>query len=83
MSQLHAAKKKRYADKDAELLKQVSNKTITRETLSEKLAQHVEQVIPNYFLDFVFYGHLGFLSITKSQIFWLHNILYSMISQEC
>ncbi|KAL6586854.1 DNA topoisomerase 6 subunit B [Orobanche minor] len=43
MSLLHAAKKKRYADKVAELLKQVSSKTITRETPSEKLAQHVQQ----------------------------------------
>lgn len=44
MSQLHASKKKRYTDEDTELLKQVSTKTITKETLSEKLAQHVEQV---------------------------------------
>lgn len=44
MSRLHAAKKKRYDANDAELLKKVSSEVITKETLSEKLAQHVEQV---------------------------------------
>lgn len=45
MSRLHAAKKKRYDANDADLLKKVSSEIITKETLSEKLAQHVEQVI--------------------------------------
>ncbi|GFP94420.1 DNA topoisomerase 6 subunit b [Phtheirospermum japonicum] len=40
----HASKKRRCDGKDAELLKQVSDKTVTEETLREKLAQHVEQV---------------------------------------
>lgn len=44
MSELHTSKKKRYMNEDADLLKKVSTKTITKETLSEKLAQHVEQV---------------------------------------
>ncbi|KAL3519195.1 hypothetical protein ACH5RR_021784 [Cinchona calisaya] len=44
MSQLHASKKKRYDNEDADVLKKVSNQIITKETLSEKLAQHVEQV---------------------------------------
>lgn len=44
MSQQHASKKKRYSDDDAELLKKVSRKTITKEILIEKLAHHVEQV---------------------------------------
>ncbi|KAL3647620.1 DNA topoisomerase 6 subunit B [Castilleja foliolosa] len=40
----HASKKRRYDSKDVELLKQVSDKSVTEETLREKLAQHVEQV---------------------------------------
>lgn len=44
MSHLHASKKKRYTNEDAEVLNKVSNHIITRETLGEKLARHVEQV---------------------------------------
>ncbi|XP_027077675.1 DNA topoisomerase 6 subunit B isoform X3 [Coffea arabica] len=44
MSHLHASKRKRYTNEDAEVLNKVSNHIITRETLGEKLAQHVEQV---------------------------------------
>lgn len=44
MAQSHASKKKRYDDEDAELLRKVSARLITKETLREKLAQHVEQV---------------------------------------
>lgn len=44
MTTLHVSKKKRYDDEDAELLKKVSTRLITKEILMEKLAQHVEQV---------------------------------------
>lgn len=44
MSQQHASKKKRYDNEDAELLGKVSSRLITKETLKEKLAQHVEKV---------------------------------------
>jgi len=44
MTQLHAAKKIRYGDDDVELLRKVSENLITKETLIEKLAKHVEQV---------------------------------------
>ncbi|KAJ1377062.1 Ribosomal protein S13-like, H2TH [Sesbania bispinosa] len=44
MTQLHASKKNRYGDDDAELLRKVSENLITKEMLSEKLAKHVEQV---------------------------------------
>ncbi|XP_011080248.1 DNA topoisomerase 6 subunit B isoform X2 [Sesamum indicum] len=44
MSRSHASKKRRSEDKDAELLKKVSDQIVTEETLREKLAQHVEQV---------------------------------------
>lgn len=44
MSKLHASKKKRYDNEDAELLENVAARLITKETLTEKLAQHVEQV---------------------------------------
>lgn len=44
MARLHTSKKSRYGDDDVELLMQVSAGTITKETLSEKLAKHVEQV---------------------------------------
>lgn len=44
MSSSHASKKRRSEDKDAELLKQVSAKSVTEDTLREKLTRHVEQV---------------------------------------
>ena len=44
MAQLHAPKKKRYGADDVELMRQVSANLITKETLNEKLAKHVEQV---------------------------------------
>ena len=44
MALTHASKRKRYEDEDAELLKKVSARLITKDTLAEKLAQHVEQV---------------------------------------
>ncbi|XLT01502.1 hypothetical protein HN51_050853 [Arachis hypogaea] len=43
-TQLHASKKFRYGDDDGELLRKVYENLITKETLSEKLAKHVEQV---------------------------------------
>lgn len=50
LSRSHASKKRRYADKDEELLKQISAKVVTEGTLREKLAQHVEQVKLVHFL---------------------------------
>lgn len=44
MAHLRKSKKKRYDEEDAEILQQVSDNVITRDTLSEKLAQHVQQV---------------------------------------
>ncbi|XP_019164113.1 PREDICTED: DNA topoisomerase 6 subunit B isoform X1 [Ipomoea nil] len=44
MANQHASKKKRFEGEDADLLKQVSVNSVTRETLKEKLAQHVEKV---------------------------------------
>ncbi|KAK7317506.1 hypothetical protein RJT34_01803 [Clitoria ternatea] len=44
-TQLHASKKSRYGDDDEELLHKVSENLITKETLSEKLAKHVEQAL--------------------------------------
>lgn len=44
MSRSHASKKRRFDDKDAELLEQVLDQSVTEETLREKLAQHVQQV---------------------------------------
>ncbi|XAR69882.1 DNA topoisomerase (ATP-hydrolyzing) [Bertholletia excelsa] len=40
----HASKRRRFEGGDAELLKKVSTHLITKDTLREKLAQHVEQV---------------------------------------
>lgn len=45
MAQQHKAKKKRFEKEDAELLEKVSDRLVTKETLMEKLAQHVQQVI--------------------------------------
>ncbi|KAI4383681.1 hypothetical protein MLD38_009489 [Melastoma candidum] len=44
MAESHEAKKKRYEEEDVELLTKISEHVITKDTLAEKLAQHVEQV---------------------------------------
>lgn len=44
MAQMHASKKKRYDDEDAEILRKVSTRVLTKEMLKEKLARHVQQV---------------------------------------
>lgn len=44
MAKQHASKKKRYEEQDADILRKVSARLITKEALREKLAQHVEQV---------------------------------------
>lgn len=44
MAHLHASKRKRYEDEDAEILKQVSGRLITKDILTEKLSEHVEKV---------------------------------------
>ncbi|XP_042481245.1 DNA topoisomerase 6 subunit B [Macadamia integrifolia] len=44
MAELHSSKRKRYEEEDVEILKKVSARVITANTLQEKLAQHVEQV---------------------------------------
>ena len=44
MAKLHASKKKRYEEGDADILQRVSDQLITKETLKEKLTQHVEKV---------------------------------------
>ncbi|MBA0874422.1 hypothetical protein Goshw_016497 [Gossypium schwendimanii] len=44
MAKSHASKKRRYEEGDADILKKVSDHLITKETLYEKLTQHVEKV---------------------------------------
>lgn len=44
MAKSHASKKKRYEEGDADILQKVSDHLITKETLYEKLTQHVEKV---------------------------------------
>jgi DNA topoisomerase VI B subunit len=44
MTHMHASKKRKYEGEDVELLTKVSNKLITKDTLREKLAEHVEHV---------------------------------------
>ncbi|KAJ4969616.1 hypothetical protein NE237_002715 [Protea cynaroides] len=44
MAQLHGSKRKHYEGEEAEILKKVSARVITKDTLQEKLAQHVEHV---------------------------------------
>ncbi|KAJ7980730.1 DNA topoisomerase 6 subunit B [Quillaja saponaria] len=44
MAQSYASKKSRYTEDDAEMLRKVSARLITKETLREKLAQHVKKV---------------------------------------
>lgn len=43
-SRSHAKRQKLFPNEDAEMLSKVSERLITKETLMEKLAQHVEQV---------------------------------------
>lgn len=43
-AQLHASKKRKYEGEDADILKKVSTRALTTETIKEKLARHVEQV---------------------------------------
>ncbi|KAF8041154.1 hypothetical protein BT93_B3163 [Corymbia citriodora subsp. variegata] len=52
MAQSHALKKKRYEDEDANLLDKVSARLITKDMLTEKLSQHVEQVDYEMALEF-------------------------------
>lgn len=65
------SKKKRYENEDAEMLKEVSSSLITKETLSEKLAQHVEQVsLPVDFVlgfDWTFYCLLYIFVISRER----------------
>lgn len=51
MAHSHVSKKKRYEAEDAELLRKVSARLITKDTLSVKLAQHVEQVRSLVYID--------------------------------
>lgn len=44
MTEEHTTKRKRYKEEDTVMLDKVSERIITKETLQEKLAQHVEQV---------------------------------------
>ncbi|OMP04162.1 hypothetical protein COLO4_09893 [Corchorus olitorius] len=44
MAKSHASKKKRFAEKDVDILQKVANQLITKETLKEKLTEHVEKV---------------------------------------
>ncbi|EOY32515.1 hypothetical protein QUC31_019381 [Theobroma cacao] len=44
MAKSHASKKKRIEERDADILQNVSDQLITKETLKEKLTQHVEKV---------------------------------------
>ncbi|XVF04637.1 hypothetical protein REPUB_Repub05bG0101700 [Reevesia pubescens] len=44
MAKSHVSKKKRYGEGDADVLEKVSDQLITKETLKEKLTQHVEKV---------------------------------------
>lgn len=45
MTEEHTTKRKRYREEDTVILDKVSERIITKETLTEKLAQHVEQVL--------------------------------------
>lgn len=44
MTEEHTTKRKRYKEEDTVMLDKVSERIITKETLQEKLAQHVGQV---------------------------------------
>lgn len=52
MTEEHTNKRKRYKEEDTAMLEKVSKHIITKETLKEKLAEHVEQVCINQSLLF-------------------------------
>ncbi|XP_062017838.1 DNA topoisomerase 6 subunit B isoform X1 [Rosa rugosa] len=52
MQQIQASKKRRYDGKEAEILKKLSSGMITKETVKEKLVQHVEQVDSEMAMEF-------------------------------
>lgn len=52
MSQFQASKKQRYEEQDTDLLKKVYSRTVTKETLTQMLAQHVEKVSSSFKLCF-------------------------------
>lgn len=60
MTTMQASKKKRYDDEDTELLKKVSSRLITKSTLMEKLAEHVEQVSLHVFQPRIFLANPNF-----------------------
>lgn len=78
MAQLHASKKKRYENEDAEILKKVSAKLITKETLRQKLAEHVEKVSTQivWGLNFLMkmFNYKKWLFRHLSNVFWV-NVL--------
>ena len=78
MAQLHASKKKRYENADAEILKKVSAKLITKETLRQKLAEHVEKVSTQivWGLNFLMkmFNYKKWLFRHLSNVFWV-NVL--------
>lgn len=57
MTEEHTTKRKRYGEEDTVMLNKVSKHIITKETLKEKLAEHVEQV-------FFFFLHQSLLMIS-------------------
>lgn len=52
MQQIQASKKKRYNDKEAEVLEKLSTGMITKQMVKEKLVQHVEQVDSEMAMEF-------------------------------
>lgn len=44
MAKSHASKRRRFEERDQDILQKVSDQLITKETLKEKLTQHVERV---------------------------------------
>lgn len=52
MQQIQASKKKRYDDKEAEVLEKLSTGMITKHMVKEKLVQHVEQVDSEMAMEF-------------------------------
>lgn len=44
ISRVHASKKRRYEEEDADVLSKVHSQSITKDTLKEMLAQYVEKV---------------------------------------
>ncbi|KAG5629964.1 hypothetical protein H5410_001681 [Solanum commersonii] len=72
---VHASKKRRFRDDNADLLKQVSVNSLTKDTFREKLAQHVEKML---FLPLEFDKESGSMNLIAAVKLEIEMVDYEM-----